>query len=560
VLIPAVARHPIGVFAVLLCAISAPAPSRAADEPTSGAGANETTESTASAAPTPEASGRQPSAVPARTFELSAYDVEGNTLLDQLTIEKAVYPHLGPGRTPEDVEKARAALEAAYQARGYNSVVVQVPQQNVAYGIVRLRVTEARVGRVRVVGAEYHRPSVLREQMPSLKEGQVPDFRRVQADLVDVNRTPDRRVTPSLKPGRAAGTVDVELRVKDNFPLHGAVEVNNDHGRNSPSLRALGRVTYANLWQRGHSLTATYLTAPENPSAVQVVSGSYYWPLWGTPWSLLATGYISNSETATLGGLNVLGDGHGANVRAYLTLPPDGNFAHSLSFGIDYKHSNETQVDSIIGPISVVPITYYPISFSYNADYTGETFRTTAAITATAGIRGLGSDRFDFNQNRAFADGNFVILNGEVTHTQKFGAVEAALRLTGQLADQPLITTEQLAAGGNTSVRGYLQAEALGDNGVAGALELRSQSYANVIGAPLDDWRFYLFADAAQLWVLRALPEQQSNYSLYSVGMGTRIAAFDYFAADLVVALPLRDGPATQGRHPTALFTVKAEF
>ena len=205
-----------------------------------------------------------------RTFEINAYDVEGNTLLDQLAVETAVYPHLGPGRTPADVEAARAALEKAYQAHGYQSVIVQVPAQNAASGIVRLRVTEARVGHVRVSGSEYHLPSVVREQMPSLQEGQVPDFRAVQRDLADVNRLPDRRVTPSLKPGRIPGTVDVDLHVNDDLPLHASVEVNNDHSQNTKPLRTLATVHYDNLWQLGHSLSATYSVAPQQPSNSEV--------------------------------------------------------------------------------------------------------------------------------------------------------------------------------------------------------------------------------------------------------------------------------------------------
>src|SRR3546814_4569009 len=57
------------------------------------------------------------------------YDVAGNTLLDQLAIEKAIYPHLGPAHSEDDVEKARTALEETYRYRGYESVVVEIPQQ-----------------------------------------------------------------------------------------------------------------------------------------------------------------------------------------------------------------------------------------------------------------------------------------------------------------------------------------------------------------------------------------------------------------------------------------------
>src|ERR1700754_2367195 len=92
-----------------------------------------------------------PAAAALPTFEIDAIDVDGNTLLDEATLEAAVYPHMGPGRTAEDVKAAQEALENAYRAKGYQSVVVEVPRQTVAEGVVKLHVVEAPIGRLRVI-------------------------------------------------------------------------------------------------------------------------------------------------------------------------------------------------------------------------------------------------------------------------------------------------------------------------------------------------------------------------------------------------------------------------
>jgi hypothetical protein len=60
-------------------------------------------------------------------IDIEAFDVDGNTLLKPIEVEAAVYPFMGPGRIPADVDKARAALEPAYHAKGYQSVVVEIP-------------------------------------------------------------------------------------------------------------------------------------------------------------------------------------------------------------------------------------------------------------------------------------------------------------------------------------------------------------------------------------------------------------------------------------------------
>ena len=44
-------------------------------------------------------------------FDILEYQIEGNTVLATLAVEKAVYPYLGEGKTVADVERARQALE-----------------------------------------------------------------------------------------------------------------------------------------------------------------------------------------------------------------------------------------------------------------------------------------------------------------------------------------------------------------------------------------------------------------------------------------------------------------
>ena len=45
-------------------------------------------------------------------------------------IEEAVYPYLGPQKTLVDLEGAREALQKRYQALGYQSVFVELPEQH----------------------------------------------------------------------------------------------------------------------------------------------------------------------------------------------------------------------------------------------------------------------------------------------------------------------------------------------------------------------------------------------------------------------------------------------
>ncbi len=93
-----------------------------------------------------------------------------------------------------------------------------------------------------------------------------------------------------------------------------------------------------------------------------------------------------------------------------------------------------------------------------------------------------------------------------------------AHRISAQIADSHLVTNEQFAAGGLTSVRGYLQSEGVGDDGVSGSFELRLPSIAPHLPGFVDELRMFGFVDAARVHVLRTLPEQTSDFKLLSIG------------------------------------------
>src|SRR4029077_2417864 len=129
---------------------------------------------------------------------IKEFRVRGVHHLPRALIEESVYPFLGPGRTANDVEQARLALEKAYQNKGYQTVSVQVPEQAATRGIVVLQVSEQPVGRLRVPGSRYFSLQKIKEGAPSLAEGGVPKFEEVTRDIIALNQLPDRRITPGL--------------------------------------------------------------------------------------------------------------------------------------------------------------------------------------------------------------------------------------------------------------------------------------------------------------------------------------------------------------------------
>lgn len=497
----------------------------------------------------------------ARQVDINEYVVRGNSVLDARTIERAVTPYLGPQRNMKDIESARDALQAAYQAKGYQSVYVDIPGQQVNGGVVYLQVTETKVGRLRVVGAQYQSPLDIRDQVPSLKEGQVPDFNRAQAEIGDLNKTPKRQVVPLVKQGARPGTMDVDLKVDDKSPWRYSASVNNDHSADTEDLRATLSVGHDNLWGLGHSASVTFFGAPQDLDQAKVWSGAYVAPFRGTPWSLEATAYTSDSNVVTTGETNVLGKGNAVGLKLNYALPSAGAWWHSLGFGVEFKDSDEEVRLGAEG--DSVPLKYAPLTLSYTGLRQSDNDQVSIGLSATAGVRnllGYGSDSAGFDQKRFRANPSFLALKGDASWTHTFkGGSQTYLRLAAQTTDSPLVSGEQFAAGGMYSVRGYLSAEAIGDYGALGTLEWRTAPLS-LWSSVLQDWRWYAFVDAARLGLREPLPEQQDRYSLASAGLGSSFSLGEHFFFRLDYALPLKEGPNTDNDEPNLHFNIGASY
>lgn len=505
-----------------------------------------------------------------QSFDVNEYVVDGNTTLQALDIETAVYPFLGPGKSMNDVSGARDALQKVYQAHGFQSVVVDIPPQQVKEGVIRLQVTENTIGRVRVEGATYRSPKEIREGVPALAEGDVPNFSAAQQQLTDVNRRAGAQVVPVLTPGKLPNTMDVTLKVNDNKPLTASLEVNNDHSVNTPELRTVASIRDDNLFQQGHAASLTYIVAPQDRNSSEVWAGSYLIP-FNTDWSMLTSGYKSNSNANAVGGTTVLGKGNAFGFTFVRNLPTHGDYSQSLSLGITRKHFDQNL--TLGEDTSKAPITYIPISVTYQGQRMGEKSLSTMSLGGVAGFRAGGSSAAEFDNQRYKARQNFFYLKAEGGHTRNFDSGWSLVgRLALQLSTSSLVSSEQFAAGGESTVRGYLEAEETADHGVIGSMELRTPSIGSHIGGWVNDWRFLAFADGAHLQLMNALPQliDASNpdagsrtvktYDLSSVGVGTRFQLFNIATGAFEIAYPFNNGQATKAHDTRIHFSLKAEL
>lgn len=473
-------------------------------------------------------------------FDVFEYRVEGTTLLPTIVVERAVYPFLGEKKNITEVEKAREALEKAYHSAGYLTVLVSVPQQKVDGGVVRLAVTEAPVGRLRVVESRYFSLGEIKARAPELAEGNVPNFTQMQKELAALNRSPDRKITPVLRPGKTPGTVEIDLKVRDQLPFHGNVELNDRYSQDTTRTRLSASMRWDNLWQKQHGLGLTVQTAPENPDESRVFSASYTWPLLSGNY-LAFYGVKSNSDVAAVGTLNVVGNGVILGTRYIRPLRSrNERFFHTATLGVDYKDFDQsvTLVDS--GGFNT-PITYLPFTLGWDGTWLSEHRTTKLGVAFNFHLRGLVADEQEFADKRFKGRANYSFLRGTASHNQTWESgwgVNA--RVGWQIAGQPLISNEQFAIGGVDTVRGYLESAALGDNGVAFSLEMTTPNFAKRLGESLDDAHLLAFVDVGSVHVREPI-SADDRFTLAGTGLGMRVRGWRGLSAGLDWAVALQE-------------------
>ena len=526
--------------------------------------------------PAPPATGRAAPATGKKSdnrFNIWEFRVLGNHVLPTRAIEAAVYPFLGPNGTLDTVKRAADALEKAYKTAGYGTVYVDIPEQAVDQGIVRLKVTEGRIDRVHVRGDRYFSDRQIRAALPALARGKTLALPALQQQLTKLNtRTADRTVAPILKAGPRPGTLDVDLAVKDRLPLHGSVQYDNRHTADTTPNRATVALHYDNLWQRQDSLALEYQTAPAKPRDAEVLVANYTGHL-GSSDALGIFSYIrTNSDVVALGTLGVLGKGTIYGAHYLLPIANDPRTSQTFNAGVDYKDvltsvlpeatAGGTGSSTTIAPTAVTAVVrYLNWSAAYFALWRAAGGSVALNAGVNVGIRSLVNSSNEFENVRYNARPNYFDLRVGLNANQPLPFRFAlAARVSGQWADAPLVNNEQFSIGGEDTVRGYLEAETLGDSGAAGSLELHGPSLGTHFGATLAGLYPFAFIDAGVATLIDPLPGQSRNLALWSDGVGLRLDNPSGFAGSVDYAVPRRAGIRTRRDDSRIDFSLQYAF
>lgn len=501
-------------------------------------------------------------------LRVSGFRVQGNSLLPTAQVEAALAPYTGE-RSADELQRAAAALQALYARAGWGGVVAFVAPQSAADGIVTITVVEGRLARVQVTGQRQFSQANVRASLPALVEGGTPPLRLLDAQITMANENPAKQLQVLLQPGANPGETDAQVQVAEQPLQRWTATLDNRGNHRTGHWRASLGWQHANLSDRDDVLTLNAQTAPDKPSAVKVLSGSYRLPLYAQRSFLdayAAWSDVDGGTTSTVAGaLSFAGRGRLAGVRGTLLLPRWGEADQRLALALDHRaYLNSCEIAGLppgaCGPAGE-SVSVQPLSLEYSVQQAGAVaFGLAVGLHHNLQLGGGHARSSQFEAVRAGAEPHFSALRGTLfVGGQPLEGWDLQLRAAGQFTDDALVPGEQFGIGGAASVRGYREREVAGDRGLQATLELTGPELLRTGGGAT--LRALGFFDAGWVANRAGLPceSDRDECSLRAAGLGLR-GSVGRWQAQLYLAQALKAAPQTDRHDLRAHLAVSTRF
>jgi hemolysin activation/secretion protein len=417
-------------------------------------------------------------------------------------------------------------------------VDVSVPEQDITNGIVQFVVVRGVLGQVKIEGNRWFSAKLF-ESSVTIQPGEIIKASKVAQDLSWINNNPFRQANAVFTPGQKPGETDLILRVKDRFPVrfYGGYE---DSGNDlTGDERWQMGFNWGNAFNLDHQFNYQF-TTDNDVEKLRAHSGSYIIPL---PWRHRLTffgSYVESKADISNPLLDLTGESWQTSARYAIPLPNFGAYSHEVDGGFDFKSSNNNLE---FGGAQVFNTTTEVAQWvgDYNSNLKDRWGSTSLSSTLVLSPGGLTENNTDeaFQAARSFAKSDYVYLKlGLERVTRLPEDFSLILRGALQVSDGNLLGSEQFGLGGYSTVRGYDEREANGDEGYLLSAEVRSPpisfmaltGISSVVKELTDQLQLLAFFDYGQVQNVDLLPGEDPHVQLASVGPGFRYALSSYMS------------------------------
>lgn len=490
-------------------------------------------------------------------FVLNSVDIDGNTALGDEELMRPFQSLVGTEVSLGQIFAAADAITQMYDAAGYALSLAYVPAQEVKGGAIVVRVVEGYIADVVFKDKREVRDPRWNEYAAHLKASRPLKSADLERYLLLAGDLPGIKVTNHFERMADAGPGATRLIMNIDRKAMGAqAELNNRGSKAIGPYRQSLNVDLHGVFGRDERLSFFGVTAITD-NELGYFGARMDLPVGGegAVLSMEASRSETDPGTAALSALDY--EGEAWTGSGSVTYPFIRSLRENLygSFGFTYKNMKSRILSS---GNSHDKLTALAVGADYDSrDRWGGVWR--AAGTLYTGVDILNATKkSDPLSSRAGASGRFFRLEGSVSRlTSLSNNASFYAELAGQIADRPLLVSEQCGYGGGYIGRAFDPFEISADNCVKGRAEFRFDFplESSAIASLFQGIQFYALADfGVMIKDGDLLPLETRVETAESVGLGIRFRAFDFLSAFVEGVHPLDRGVALENGSKDSRF------
>lgn len=428
---------------------------------------------------------------------------------------------LGRALTQKDLEEIADAVLIHYDAEGYPVVGVDVPEQDLASGALRLLVQVGRIGNVGVKRPGYGQAKAITQGL-KLRSGDVLERDDLDNQLAWYGRTAFRKPQLLVSPGYEPATADLLIVLAEKKPWSASVGYDNsgpqDLGKERLSFGFAGMTPNEHVigWQ---SVFGTPI------SSMQAHALGWEIPFQKAHQSLQLDAVYAKVFTRSLNsGLPVENNGTSwsAGAMQKFFLPSLGRWRQRLAVGFEVKSTDQFL---LFGGSEFTPgevrLVNGKLNYGVGRDWENGAFNFDTTLIHAPGNLISGNDDADFEAYDTEAKSDYLVWRAASSGWWSPGNDwRIALRGSAQLANSALLPVEQYAVGGYQTVRGVPERDFYADGGCEASLEIYTPA---ILVKNLYQMRFLAFHDQAAL-----RNRGDSLFWVAGAGVGVRLSLTDH--------------------------------
>jgi hemolysin activation/secretion protein len=500
-----------------------------------------------------------PEGAEAISFTLDRLNVTGVSVYSDEEVMSVYNDKLGQTITLADLYRIAADLTRQYRNDGYILTQVVVPAQTIEDGTASLRVVEGYIDNVIVRGEESKPAADLINKIAQRVHTEDKPLNTLDLEhtLLIINDLPGVKARSVLSPSKTkTGAADLEIIV-DRSPYNATASIDNYGTRFLGPIQMGGAVSANSFFGMNETITGQLYIAPDIRDGIELFYASlgYNVPIWsyGTTLDL----FISNTHTepgSSLDQFDVRGRSQYMSATIEHPFVRTRNFSMSGRAKLDYRNS-DSRNNIIVDPTRKDRIRAIRLGgrFEYLDRFFNAGFNV-LDLEVAQGLSLLGSsNQGSSTLSRPAGDPEFFKVNAEFQSLQRVSSsLNVLLGARGQWSNNAQLSAEEFGVGGKDFGRGYDPSEIVGDDGVAGKVELQWSEPFNV--PAFDKYHVYTFFDAGRVWNDDPITASQKAETITSTGLGVRATFANDVNAGLMVALPLNRTVQTTGDQGVRLF------